>query len=222
MKLTYDGKTLTIEGATAEDAVAIMRAMQPAAEAAAEPAPKKPRAPKPPSKPEPASASTAPPNPAAAATNGAANGKLHHLPTPAELRAKKAEEEEEEERQEATAPVEDEEEEEEEIEFKSEVANGDGAKPAEPFVEDLDIHQVVDQAARVKGGKEAVPEPLMAAKALKDVIRYLSADRGLRTQAEMLEACESWRESVPVLARIDAKDFKRRVSGAADLMGFPA
>jgi hypothetical protein len=211
MKLTYDGKTLTIEGATAEDAVAIMRAMQPAAEAlAAEPAPKKPRAPKPPSKPEPASASTAPPNPAVVMTNGAANGKLHHLPTPAELRAQKL----------AQAAVNDGSDRAQE-EVRQEFAK-DADVSGEPFVEDLDIHQVVDQAARAKGGKEAVPEPLMAAKALKDVIRYLSADRGLRTQAEMLEACESWRESVPVLARIDAKDFKRRVSGAADLMGFPA
>jgi hypothetical protein len=198
VKVTREGAVLSFEGVRAEDVVPLIQHLEKFKNAAtATKVAPKPRAPK-----------TAPPEPAVEA-NGAANGKVHHLPTPAELQAKK------EKVAGAVRAAAD------ELATKAddiaeETVSG---KSAEPFVEDLDVHKAVDQGKRVADGKEEVPKELAGAKNLKEVLLYFHENSKLRSNDEMVETCIAWREKVPVLSRIDLKALKLRVTTTTDTLG---
>lgn len=84
---------------------------------------------------------------------------------------------------------------------------------AQPFVEDLPIHAVVD---------EQPSDELVQAKNLKDALVYLWERKGLRSVGELVQACEALKEKVPAIRKAAGGNVSLadRVARAADVLGF--
>ncbi len=96
------------------------------------------------------------------------------------------------------------------------------ARQSKQFVEDLDVDKAKDAAAAVESGDAVVPGALAKAKNLKEILAYFWEHNALRTAADLVDACESWRASLPIISRIDKKSLRSRVENQLEINDFGA
>lgn len=70
-------------------------------------------------------------------------------------------------------------------------------KAAEPFVDDLPEHKVIDAAQDIQSNAD-VPDALMNATRLKEVLNYFEG-QGLTLVDDLVAACTKWAPHVPIL-----------------------
>lgn len=145
------------------------------------------------------------------------------LPTPDELRAAREKKEAAAKKPEPAktkAAAEDEAEEDDRAPLPDGVKEETTKPGKKPFVEDLDVHQAADAGVRAAAGEGEIPEALSKAKNLKEIIAWFWDNHNLHTAGELVEACEGWRTSLPVIGRIDKKSLKSRIENQLEVHDF--